>query len=80
MKDKTESGLLFLPKSGFYDGMANKKILDATIVSCGRDVTTVKEGDKIIFLRIVFARYKELEDKTFVGWVDENEIFAIVED
>lgn len=74
------SGGIYIPKSGFYDGMANQKIIEGTIISKGSDVSTVSVGEKVIFMRIVFARYWQMEDKTFVGWVDEHELLGTIDE
>jgi len=80
---KSESGLLHLPSSltGFYDGLANKKIIEAYVLRTGPGVTQVREGDKVLFMRISFARFERLagDEESYLGYLDETEILGKLE-
>lgn len=73
------AGGIFLPKTSFYDGLANDRMLTATVLNVGPKVSDVKRGDVVMFSRMVFARYEQMADKTMVGWVDYKELLAVLE-
>jgi len=74
-------GSLYLPpkKTQFYGELLGiKQFNEATVLSVGPEAT-LSPGDKICFLRLYFARYEQMEDRTMTGWVDEQNIIGIVD-
>lgn len=79
LPEKTAGGI-YLPNTDFYDGMANEKLIRALVLSTANKVRVVKSGDVIVFPRLYFARFEKLDDGTFLGWVEEPNIYAKIKD
>ena len=85
----TKGGIILTDKqSSFYAGLPNvglshkpggTKMVFATVVAFSEKATEVQVGDKLLFPRGLFERYKELDDKSMVGWIREEDIYLIFE-
>lgn len=60
----------------FYGDLGNARIAIATVLSAGKAglAGSLEPGDHVCFQRLYFAWYKRMEDGTFVGWIDANQI------
>ncbi len=72
----THIGSILLPRSlqRFYADLPHTVLILAKVIAIGPEVLDVKVGDRIAFVRLYFARYEELEDKTLVGYIYEPNI------
>lgn len=93
---KSPGGLIILPQNtrGFYDGPAHLRVLRGLVLAAGPKCVDAAVGETIIFHRMHFARWVELdppdhsggtnlwerEGRSFVGWIDELNIAGIDED
>lgn len=72
-------GKIYLPGgnySGFYSGLAHQRLVKATVCAVGPRVKGVKPGETIIFQRLFFIKHLSIDDGTFVGWVDEENVIG----
>jgi len=65
-------------EQGFYNGPAHSKIIKSTVIAVGEQAT-LKVGDRVCFQRLYFARIAELQDKTFIGSIDESQMVGYIE-
>jgi len=74
------SGIILPPKlDNFHSGMPHQQIKTGTVVAVGPRTKTVKVGDRVCFQRLHFAWLRKLgSDKTFVGWINNNDIIGFV--
>ena len=74
------NGVILPPRAAsFYGELPNVSFVTAVVLSSGRDAT-LKPGDRIAFIRLFFARHLEMEDKTLVGWIaNEENVLGYVE-
>jgi hypothetical protein len=75
-------GHIYLPPSvrGNYSGLPHKVFMRAVVIAVGPKCK-LKVGQRIAFSRLFFARWEHMEDKTLVGYVQEENIQAeVVED
>jgi len=71
---KTEGGIWLPPKAAaFYGEMPHIKYIEGLILASGPQCE-VKPGERIIFQRLHFARWKALPGDVYVGWIDESQI------
>ena len=79
---KTESGLLWLPpkEAHFFSGLGHQRLVTATVLSLGPLAKAVKVGERVCFQRLHFGHIKQLEDKTFVGWIEQEQLAGYPED
>jgi co-chaperonin GroES (HSP10) len=79
---KTESGLLWLPpkEAHFFSGLGHQRLVMATVLSVGPGVKSVKVGERVCFQRLHFGHIKQLDDKTFFGWLECEQIAGYPED
>jgi len=79
-------GQIWLPPrlSSFHGELPHLVNVMATVLSAGSTgaAKEFKPGDRIWFTRLYFGYHKKMEDGTFVGWLDANQIsgFAGEED
>lgn len=85
---ETTKGGVYLTEQqrSFYYNMPNvdvpgreAEIKKAVVLSPGHRVTSVKAGDRILIPRGWFARYEKLDDGSYVGWINECNIWAVIE-
>lgn len=69
-------GSIWVPPAyrGNYTGMAHTVFMRALVIATGPECKVVSVGNRVAFARLFFARWHELEDKTLVGWVREDNI------
>jgi len=80
----SEGGIILTSKeSNFYQGLPNVDVPGretaykwATVVGVGEGVHCVKVGERVAFPRGLFVRYQELSDKSLVGLIREDYIWA----
>ena len=86
LEQKTYSGKLWLPPSAtdMYPSMhvelPHKRMVHAVVLAAGPKAPYVKPGDTVMFQRLHFAWWKKMQDGTFVGWIDYNQLAGFVED
>lgn len=72
--------LYVTPKeSSFYGVLPHMRNVRAIVLSAG-DKAFVKPGEEVVFSRLHFALWKNLEDGCKVGWIDENQLLGYAED
>jgi hypothetical protein len=73
---KFEGSLLWLPpkEASFFAGLGHQRLVTATILSCGPLAKSVKVGDRVCFQRLHFGHIKQLEDKTYLGWIEQEQL------
>jgi hypothetical protein len=78
----TKVGMLFLPprEAHFFGGMAHLRLVTATVLSTGSNVTAVKKGDRVVFQRLHFGHIAKLDSGVFVGWIECAQICGFPED
>lgn len=69
-------GLIYIPpdQRGNYSQLPHKVLMRALVLSTGPGCKVLKPGDRIAFPRLFFARWHHMEDRTLVGWVDEENV------
>jgi len=74
-------GHIFIPPHlrASYSHLPHKVMLHALVLGTGPKCTAVKIGDRIAFSRLFFARWQYMNDKTLVGWINEDNIFCSVD-
>ncbi len=73
-------GSIWLPPklSGFYGDLPHLRLIVGTVLARGGK-TEVKPGDRICFMRLHFARWKDLGDEVYVGWIYDNQVIGFFE-
>lgn len=73
---------LYLPPkhTNFYGAMPKEVTTYATVMSVGKDVKSVKVGDRVAFTRIFFAMLADLPDLGKFGYVREEQLIGIQDD
>jgi hypothetical protein len=73
---KYAGSVLWLPpkEASFFAGLGHQRLVTATILSCGPLARAVKVGERVCFQRLHFGHIKQLEDKTFVGWIEQEQL------
>lgn len=83
MPQKTHGGLYLPDKyAGFYGELPHMQLVRAVVLAVGADATKhygLEVGDYVCFMRLFFARWKELEDKTYVGYLPSEQVAGRVE-
>jgi co-chaperonin GroES (HSP10) len=82
-RKKTSGGIYLPPEldSQFGSRLGGKVVVTGTVLSIGPHVKApLKEGDRIMFLRLPFGWTYKLKDDTLVGWIPVDEILGIVDD
>lgn len=59
--------------------LGNQKIVVATALSVGPDCVEAEPGQILMFLRLFFINHTKLDDGTYVGWVDEQNLIGYPE-
>lgn len=83
---KEKIGSIWLPPkmAKFHGELPHLVNVMATVLTAGNvgAAAEFKTGDRIWFTRLYFGYHKKMEDGTFVGWLDANQIsgFAGEED
>jgi co-chaperonin GroES (HSP10) len=79
-EQKTASGLLWLPpkQASFFGPLPHMRVVIGTVLSSGPKCS-VKAGDRVCFQRLHFARWKDLGEDRYVGWIDENQLLGWAE-
>ena len=83
---KEKIGSIWLPPrlSSFHGELPHLINIGATVLSSGTTgaAKQFKAGDRIWFTRLYFGYQWKMEDGTFVGWIDANQVsgFADEED
>ncbi len=74
-------GSLWLPPkaASFYGGMPHLVMIRAIVLSAGPKAH-VNPGEKVLFQRLWFSRWKGLSDGCYVGYLDAVKLTGIVED
>lgn len=74
--EKFPGSLLFMPPKDahFFGGLGHQRLVTATVLSTGPMAKSVKVGDRVVFQRLHFGHIAKLEDKTFVGWIEQEQI------
>lgn len=69
-------GSVFIPETlrSSYSQLPHKVMLQALVIGAGPQCKEVKIGDRVAFSRLFFARWQQMEDKTLVGWLNEDNI------
>lgn len=69
-------GLIYLPpkEASFFGGLGHQRLVTATVLSTGPMAKSVKVGERVVFQRLHFGHIAKMEDKTFVGWVEQEQI------
>jgi hypothetical protein len=69
-----KTGLIYLPEklTTFYGELPHMQPIVATVLAAGPEAT-VKPGELVAFLRLYFARWMTLDDRTVVGWLLSEE-------
>lgn len=75
-------GLIYLPpkEASFYGGLGHQRLVTATVIAVGPLAKSVKVGDRVCFARLHFGHIKQLDDKTYAGWVEQEQIAGFPED
>jgi hypothetical protein len=70
-------GSIFVPPklATFYGELPHMQPILAFVLAAGPKAT-VRAGDRILFMRLHFARWQTLEDGTVCGWIDEANILG----
>jgi len=70
---KSAGGIILPGKlTTFYGELPHMQIIVATVLSSGRDAI-LETGDRIAFTRLFFARWMQLQDRTLIGWIANEE-------
>lgn len=70
---KTSGGVILPDRAtSFYGELPHVQFVTAVVLSAGPKAV-LKPGDRIAFTRLFFARYMEMQDKTMVGWIANEE-------
>lgn len=71
-------GLIYIPPNqrGNYSQLPHVVMMRALVLSTGPDCKVLKVGDRVAFMRLFFARWHHMEDKTLTGYLDEDNIWA----
>lgn len=79
---KFADSLLWLPprEASFFAGLGHQRLVTATVLSCGPLAKAVKVGERVCFQRLHFGHIKQLDDKTFVGWIEQEQLAGYPED
>lgn len=79
--EKTRGGIILAPSTtNFYEGPFHLRLATATVLSVGPRVRGEPyPGDRVCFQRKYFARWKILDDRTYVGWLQAAQITGIVD-
>lgn len=74
-------GSLYLPPklATFYGELPNLVLVNATVLAAGPKAS-VRPGDRVCFTRLFFARYCDLQDGTYIGWIEEENLTGRLEE
>ena len=74
-------GLIWLPstESDFYGGPLMHMRLATGIVIAKGPRADVEIGDRVVFQRMYFSRWKTMKDRTLVGWLEASQITGIAD-
>ena len=76
---RTAGGLFLTAReSHLYTGMPHAKVVKATVLAAG-ERATLKPGDRVCFQRLHFAWLYPLQDRSYVGKIDENHLLMQIE-
>lgn len=69
-------GLIFVPpkEASFFGGLGHQRLVTATVLSVGPLAKSVVVGDRVVFQRLHFGHIARLDDKTFVGWIEQEQL------
>lgn len=75
-------GLIWLPpkEASFFAGLGHQRLVTAVVLSTGPGAKSVKVGERVCFQRLHFGHIKQLDDKTFVGWIEQEQLAGYPED
>lgn len=75
-------GLIWLPPkySNFHGGMGHLRLVTAVVLSTGPQAKMVKTGERIAFQRLQFGSISKLEDGTFVGYLEQEQVAGYPDD
>lgn len=75
-------GLIYMPpkEADFYGGLGHQKLVTAIVLSTGPMAKLVKPGERVCFARLHFGHIAKLSDKTFVGWIEQEQLAGYPED
>lgn len=80
LEQKTPGGLWLPPKlTNFYGELPHLRPLVGLVLAAGPKAY-VKVGDRVAFQRLHFQRWCQMQDGTFVGWIDYNQLHGFAED
>ena len=79
---KFPDSLLWLPpkEASFFAGLGHQRLVTATVLSCGPLARSVKVGERVCFQRLHFGHIKQLDDRTFVGWIEQEQLAGYPDD
>jgi hypothetical protein len=60
--------------------LPHKSLNVGTVCAVGPQTKYLKVGDTIAYYRLFFAWWKRFPDQTYIGWIDEDNIFGFYED
>jgi hypothetical protein len=69
-------GLIYLPPklADFHGGYGHQRLVTATVLAAGPLAKMVKPGDRVCFARLYFGYLEKLKDKTFFGWIEQEQL------
>lgn len=76
-------GLIWIPPDSamlFNRELPHMKLVTATVLAVGPKAKMVKVGDRVVFKRVHFAWLWQLADKTYVGYLPQEELVGHPED
>ena len=68
--------------SFWHGGLGHQRIITAYVIAAGPDVHEnhgFQVGDHIAFKRLHFASYRQMDDQTYVGYLNANEVVGFPE-
>jgi hypothetical protein len=75
-----KQGMIWLPEktSDFWGGgLGHQRLVTGVVCAVGPNVTKhhgFTVADRVVFQRLHFAQYKQLDDRTLLGWINANDI------
>lgn len=71
-------GMIYIPPNqrGNYSQLPHVVMMRAVVLATGPDCKYLKVGDRVAFMRLFFARWHAMEDKTLTGYLPEDNIWA----
>jgi hypothetical protein len=77
LQPATSNGLILPDHEWLYAGPAHLRFVKGLVLVADKNCS-VKMGDTVLFQRLVFARWFQLPNQIYVGWVKEAELLGWV--